>query len=94
MATYLMFGKYTPDALKGASAERTKQAREAIRNLGGEIRSIYALLGNQDLVLLVDVPGIEQAMKASVTLTRLTGIGFSTMPAVEVEDFDKLAADA
>ena len=93
MAKYLMFGKYTPEALRGASAARTTQAREAIQTLGGNIESIYALLGSQDLILLVDLPSTEQAMRASIALTRLTGIGFSTMPAVEVDDFDKLAAN-
>ena len=93
MAKYLMFGKYTPEALRGASAARTTQAREAIQTFGGNVESIYALLGSQDLILLVDLPSTEQAMRASIALTRLTGIGFSTMPAVEVDDFDKLAAN-
>ena len=93
MAKYLMFGKYTPEALKGASAARTTQARVAIKTLGGNIESIYALLGSQDLVLVVDLPNTEQAMRASIALTKLTGIGFSTMPAVEVDDFDKLSAN-
>jgi hypothetical protein len=29
-------------------------------------------------------------MKASVAITKLTGISFSTMPAVTVQDFDRL----
>jgi hypothetical protein len=38
---------------------------------------------------MVDFPGINEAMKASVALAKLTGIGFSTCVAVSVEDFDK-----
>lgn len=30
-------------------------------------------------------------MKASLALSRLTGIGFTTSPAVKIEDFDKIA---
>jgi hypothetical protein len=41
-------------------------------------------------VLVVSLPGTEEAMKASVALTKLTGISFTTMPAVTVQDFDKL----
>ena len=35
---------------------------------------------------------MEQAMKASVALSKLTGISFATYPAVTVEDFDKMMA--
>ena len=31
-------------------------------------------------------------MKASVALSKLTGISFTTSPAVPVEDFDKMIA--
>ncbi len=89
-----MFGKYNADALKGMSAKRTGKAKEVIKGLGGKITAMYALIGNHDLVLIVDLPGVEEVMKASVSLTKLTGIGFTTSPAVSVEDFDKLMADA
>jgi hypothetical protein len=36
---------------------------------------------------------MEQAVKASVALSKLTGIAFTTFPAVTVEDFDKLMAE-
>jgi len=38
----------------------------------------------------VDFPGVAEAMKASVALAKLTGIGFTTSPAVPIEEFDKL----
>ena len=63
-----------------------------IQKSGGEIISMYALLGANDLVLIVDLPGLEEAMKVSVALGKETGIGFTTSPAVKVEDFDKLMA--
>jgi hypothetical protein len=34
----------------------------------------------------------DQAMKLSVELAKLLGIGFTTAPAVTFEDFDKLIA--
>ena len=88
MAAFLMLGKYSLDALKGISAERTEKAGELIGNLGGEIVSAYALLGKYDLVLTVNLPGIREAMKASIALAELTGISFATLPAVTVEEFD------
>jgi len=90
MATFFMFGKYSSEALKEISTERTEQAISIFKKLGGEVKSMYALLGNWDLVLIVDLPGIEQAMQASVALSKMSGISFRTAPAITVAEFDKL----
>ena len=90
MAKYLMLGKYSLEAVKGISAERTKNAVDVIEKSGGKVNSMFALLGPYDLALIVDFPGIQGAMKASLGLTKLTGISFTTFPAVTVEEFDKL----
>ena len=93
MATFFMFGRYTAEALKGISPKRTKDAEILIKKFGGKVESVYALLGEKDLVFILTFPGMEQAMKASVALSKLTGIAFTTFPAVTVEDFDKLMAE-
>ena len=93
MATFFMFGKYSSEALKEMSAERTDKAVSLLKKYGGEVNSMYALLGEHDLVLIVDFPGVEQAMKASVALTKMTGVSFTSLPAMPVEDFDKMIAE-
>jgi uncharacterized protein with GYD domain len=90
MATYLMFGKYSLEAIKAISAKRTDKALALIKQEGGDLKAGYALLGDIDLVLIVDLPDTERAMKTSVALSKLLGISFSTVPAVNVSDFDKL----
>ncbi len=90
MAMYLMLGKYTAEALKGASAERTKKARTIIEGAGGKVQSMHALLGPYDLAFIVDFPNGGQAIKVSAELMKLTGVGFLTSPALSVEEFDKL----
>ncbi len=92
MATYLMFGKYSPEALKGISAKRTADAKALIKKHGGELKAAYAALGEVDLLIIADLPDTARAMAASAALAKLTGIGFSTAPAVTVEEFDKLVA--
>jgi uncharacterized protein with GYD domain len=93
MATFFMFGTYTSGALEGISAQRTEKAGELLKKFGGEVSAMYALLGEQDLVLIVEFPGVEQAMKASVALNKFTGISFSTAPAVPVAEFDRMMAE-
>jgi uncharacterized protein with GYD domain len=89
MAKFLMLGKYSQEAVKGITAERTKKVVDTIEKSGGKVDSMYALLGCYDLAFIVDFGGITQAMKASVALTKLTGIGFTTSAAITVDEFDK-----
>jgi uncharacterized protein with GYD domain len=93
MDTFLMFGKYSPEALKGISGARTKKATALIEKLGGRVKGIYALLGQWELVCIVEMPSIQAAMQDSVDLGKMTGIGFTTAPAVPVEEFDQLMAE-
>ncbi len=92
MATYLLFGKYSTDALKGISAKRTDEAKALIKKHGGELKAAYATLGGVDLVMVIDLPDTARAMATSAALAKLTGIGFTTAPAVSIEEFDKLVA--
>jgi uncharacterized protein with GYD domain len=94
MPIFMMFGKYSSEALKGISAERTSKALEVIRENGGKVISMYAVLGEHDLVFTLDFPDQEKTFATSVALNKLTGISFTTSPVVEVEKFDKLVAEA
>jgi uncharacterized protein with GYD domain len=93
MATYVVFGKYTLEGMKDMSAERTEKATAVIKKYDGKIKAAYALLGDVDLVFVIEFPKTEKAMQASAALSRLLGIGFTTSPAVTVEQFDKLLGD-
>jgi uncharacterized protein with GYD domain len=90
MPIYLMLGRYSSEAIKGISSERTDKARELIEENDGKIISMYAVMGEHDLVFTIDFPGADNAMAASVALYNLTGIHFTTSPVVDVEQFDKL----
>ena len=92
MATFFLFGKYSSQSLDGISKRRTEDAMRVVGELGGEVKAMYALLGEHDLALIVELPGNAEAVRASVLLSTLTGIGFSTAPAVTVEEFDGLMA--
>jgi uncharacterized protein with GYD domain len=90
MATFIMFGEYSLDAIKAISAERTTKAEALIKENGGTLKAAYAVLGEYDLVLIAEFPGTEQAMKVSVEAAKAFGISFTTAPAVSVETFDQL----
>ena len=90
MPTYFMFGKYTMEGMKGISVERTDQTVALIKKNGGEFKAGYALLGEIDLILIVELPDNGQAIKTSAALSKMLGISFTTSPAVSAEEFDKL----
>jgi uncharacterized protein with GYD domain len=90
MASYLMFGQYSGDSIKQISPKRTEKAKELIKKNGGEIKAGYVLLGDVDLVLVVELPDNEQAVKTSVSLSKLLGISFTTAPAMTIDAFDQI----
>lgn len=91
MTTYILFGKMSVNAVKDISSIRTMNAVTIIEKCGGRIQAIYALLGGADVLAIIDFPGMNEAMKASLELTKLLGIAFTTSPAMTISDFDKLA---
>jgi uncharacterized protein with GYD domain len=93
MSTFFMFGKYSVESVERISPERTKKAYELISKLGGEVKQIFAMLGNYDVIIIVEMPNMTAAMQASLELKRLTGITFSTAAAVPVEELDKMVGD-
>jgi uncharacterized protein with GYD domain len=93
MTMFLMFGKYSSESLKNASSTRTQKALDVVKRFKGQVEAMYATLGPNDLVVVASFPGTADAMQASIALTKLTGIGFTTSPAVTVDVFDKLLAD-
>jgi uncharacterized protein with GYD domain len=93
MPKFVFFGNYTSKAMEGMSAERTRQANSLVEKFGGEITAGYALLGETDLVFIGSFPSIEKAMQASVAVSKLTNITFTTAPAVSIEEFDKLVEE-
>lgn len=94
MPIFMMFGKYTTEAMRGISPERTEKAIQIIKQNEGKVVSLVAVMGEHDLVFTLDFPNAECAFAASVALHRFTGIAFTTSPVVEVEMFDKMIAKA
>jgi len=90
MATYFMFGKYSPESVRDIAVERTREAVGIVEDHEGQISAMFALLGPYDLVLIVNLPGNTEAMHASIELSRATGITFTTAPAISIEKFDQM----
>jgi len=93
MATFFMFGRYSSEALEKASVDRTREVHRVIDEAGGQVKGIYALMGEYDIVIIIEMPRMAEAMKASMALKRLTGISFFTAAAMPVEEFDQMVGE-
>lgn len=94
MSTYFIFGNYTPEGVNQITTKRTEDVSSVVKQCGGELREIYALLGNNDLCFICEFNSVEDAAKASLGITKRTGIGCTTCPAISVSDFDQIASQA
>jgi uncharacterized protein with GYD domain len=90
MSIYLMYGNYNPGSLQEISPERTEKAKDLIQENGGTIKAGYALLGETDLLFIVDFNKTKDVIKTSVEMGNLLGITFSSVPAITIAEFDKL----
>ena len=82
----------TEKATKEIDAKRTEEAAKIIKKFGGNLIEALVILGNYDLVLYLELPGIPEAVQVSVALAKLSGISFQTYPAITVTEFDKMMA--
>ena len=90
MATFIMLGTYSAEAIENISPQRTQVAEDIIQNHHGKVKSIYVLLGEYDLHIVTEFPDIQHAMRASIALTRATDISFTTNEAFTAQEFDDL----
>ena len=94
MAKFVMMGNYHAGVDGGHQrlAHRTG-AGGGPRPRRRDDRESTPCSGAFDLMLIVELPDVETAMRVSLELTRLTGVGFRTSPAVDVAAFDALASE-
>ena len=62
MSIFLMFGKYSSEATKDISSDRTEKSRKVIQKNGAKIISMFAVMGEHDLVFTIDFPDADKAI--------------------------------
>jgi uncharacterized protein with GYD domain len=88
-----MNGWYSSEAIKQISTGRHQKVEELVKKFGGEIKGEFCMLGEKDVLFIVELPGTREAMKLSVALSQMSGIAFSTSEAVTVQEFLELVAE-
>lgn len=72
MALYMIRAKFSQSALQGLVAkpeDRRKAASKAVAACGGKLRDYFFTFGDKDMMLIIEVPGHEEAMAIAMTST-------------------------
>ena len=99
MAKYLIHASYTAEGLKGLQKDKASGRRDAVRQLlegvGGKLESMYYALGEDDVVIIADLPDNVAASTLSLTVSASGLVRTRTTALLTIEETDKaLAATA
>ena len=86
MATYIQLLTFTPDGRAKAleDSESVLRVQEEIADRNVRILGLYGVLGEFDLVAIVDAPDNEAVARFSIQLGVRAGVHITTLPAVPV----------
>ncbi|MBD3307824.1 GYD domain-containing protein [candidate division KSB3 bacterium] len=88
-AIYVTMLSYSTEGVRGISAARTAEAKEAIKRAGGKFITGYELLGTYDAMIIAEYPDEKAAMKSNIELNKLIGVTSNTMIGVPIDEFDQ-----
>ena len=93
MAKYLIFGSYTQQGVQGLLKDGGSSRRAAVKKLvgsvGGKLESFYFTYGEDDVVLIVDLPDGASAAAVSLTVSASGAVNLRTVPLLTAEEIDE-----
>jgi uncharacterized protein with GYD domain len=94
MATYLIFSNWTQQGVQSAkeSPARLDAAKQAAKAAGGEIKAVYLVTGDYDLVLVVESPDDETLARMVIATGMQGNLRTKTVRAFTEDEFRKIVA--
>ena len=83
MATYIILINYTDQGIRNIkdSPGRLDAARQAMKDMGGELKDTYLTIGAHDLVAIVEAPSDEVLAKFALTVGSQGNVRTTTLRA-------------
>jgi len=83
MTTYVMLTQWTEKGMVAVkeSPKRLDAAKKALRDMGGEFKSVYMTMGDYDLVAIYDAPDDAVAARFTLILGMLGNVRTTTLKA-------------
>jgi len=81
--TYVLLANWTEQGIRGVkeSPRRLDTAKKALKDMGGEFKSVFLTLGDYDLVVIYEAPDDAVAARFSLLLGQLGAVRTTTMKA-------------
>jgi uncharacterized protein with GYD domain len=96
MAKFMISGAYTADGLKGLfkdkASGRLAAVRQTLEASSGKLEAAYFALGQDDVVLIVDLPDIVAASAISLAVSATGLVKTRTVALLTIEETDKALA--
>jgi len=93
MAKYLIFGSYTQEGVQGLLKEGGSARRAAVKKLvssvGGKLEAFYFAYGEDDAVIIADLPNNAAAAAVSLTVSASGAVSTRTVPLLTPEEIDE-----
>ena len=93
MAKYLYQVRYTPSGIQGvvedSASGRRADVQAAVQALGGKIEAFYYAFGEDDVVMIADLPGTVPAAAFSMRTSATGTVRVRTTPLLTVEEMDQ-----
>jgi len=93
MPKYLIQARYTTQGIQGlvsdSASGRRADVQAAVKALGGKVEAFYFAFGDDDVVLILDLPNSVAAAALSLTISVSGAVQVRTTPLLTVEDVDQ-----
>src|SRR5258708_4826952 len=93
MPKYLMQARYTTDGIQGLARDsasgRRSDVQAAVTALAGKVEAFYYAFGDDDAVMIVDLPDSVNAAALSIAISGSGAVRLRTTPLLTVEDVDQ-----
>jgi uncharacterized protein with GYD domain len=93
MPKYLIQGRYTTEGMQGvirdSASGRRADVQAAVAALGGKLEAFYYAFGEDDAVIIVDLPDNVKAAALAVTTSASGAVRIRITPLLTVEDVDQ-----
>lgn len=95
MPKYLVSVTYSAEGAKGVrqdgGTKRREVASHAVESVGGKIEAFYFSFGDQDAIIIADLPDAASAAAVSLAVSSTGAARLTTTPLITVEEMDHAA---
>ena len=89
MATYIVLINYTDQGIRNIkdSPRRADAARQALSDMGGEMKELYMTMGGYDLVVVAEAPSDDVMAKFALTVGSQGNVRTTTLKAFSEAEY-------